>query len=447
MKIHTIFLVSFLVIIILARSAFAAHTTTIFDVTYNKVFNPIAFDFQVTPMGCMIKSRFGFSYPGNLYSWWVPETFVSVFDAPINSHFKMWPIALSQILKEGAIANLVYHRFGKHNVSPSWTVKSRQPVDGGGDFFLNAHVGPVFFAQEAYAKMAFLFGPLTFPLHGLDGKCIHYSTGMDAEQWRFGTLDRHFANMTFNLLAASGGLTLLSAGQKTKVGQFICNTVKTLGGNGDCSSNLLDSATSLLPIALSSPITGCAALGLSFLPPIGIPRYALADPAFFAQKKLIFAREFLYGPACDVNVNTYPIIDSNTYCYDNRFIFPRTGHVRAQTWPEAAYITAIKSLQLATVTSAQFPFTPLAKICTEEGDTCFPYGTPSKIVSMRFRDFEAFGSTNRIGYVVWTLRGGCRSSYYPRAMVNTMMMTQKGAMRGLVLAEWQRQAVQAVTGN
>lgn len=378
------------------------------------VMTPLSLKLNVGSLGSCYRCNSLWCYPAHLHTFFVPEAFVSVFDAPINSQFNTFPVGIGQIVKEDWVKSMVLTQFGrpKPAVTPPQVVLSKRSYKGQNRFKLNAHVGPVFWAQEYFLQMYKYFWSKVFPVpvHGVDGKCIQYSTVMDAEQWGFGTLDRTPANQAFNIIAGSLVGGAIGMAKAKEISGFMCDGLKTTGRISSCQGKpMLNPLAIAATLALTNPITACKVFGFSLLEGISVPKLALPsqlEPSFLAMFKNQIA---FGGPMCKPNVNLYPLISASDYCYDRRIIFPRTAHVRASGWFEAAYITAIKSLSMASETALYVPATPGSFICDERGLNCFPYGTPAAITTKvpGFRDMKNIMTTNRINYVLWTPRAVC----------------------------------------
>jgi len=142
-------------------------------------------------------------HPAFLHTWYVPETFVSVFETEAVSHFNGWPVPQKQIAQTPLVANAVNAVFGTADgESVVYAPTLHADASGGGGHTLQAHVGPVFFSAEAAAQIA-PWNDSAPPVRGSE-TCINYSTRMDSYEWKTGNLDTTLANPTFDaILAAS----------------------------------------------------------------------------------------------------------------------------------------------------------------------------------------------------------------------------------------------------
>lgn len=404
-----------LFLLLYSQRVFAATPAQLTDVSFCSVFSQLAFKYIVLPRGsCYICTPYG-CIASHLHNFFVPEAYISVHDRSLNSAFSPWPVAKSQILKEPAAANIVYNSFGKKNLSNPTANRSKLDEEGQNRYFLDVHVGPVFFSQDFFDDLAnqyFYNKKVIRPEHDQDGRCIQYSTVFDSFQWRGGSLDRNFMNMSWNIIAASVGSYMLSASQKKLISNYMCNLVNIQGGDYDCegSGGSVGSVIAdLMTVATSSPFFGCTVFDYSLVPTSNTKRDAQMPPNVVAELNTLFAAEkFNGGDRCVPKANVFPIVDANTYCYSKHMIFPRTGYVRANSWFESAYISAVKAYQLASITASFPPFSEDSQICDDKGLLCFLYNTPTVVVDKLFKDHAAYLNSNRVGFVIWKPKSVCK---------------------------------------
>lgn len=169
---------------------------------------------------------------------------------------------------------------------------------------------------------------------------------------------------------------------------------------------------------LLNPAILCSVFNLSLIPPN--PAIALSvDPFKLSSAALNAAAMAAGGPRCSPPVNVYPLLIPDATCYSNHFMFPRTQRSKALSADMAAYITAIKALQLSTVTAGTPPFIEGKKLCDISGKHCFSYGDLAMFVTPKIRDTDIGGK--QWGYVIWSRRRGCMPVPVPEELVIPVM--------------------------
>lgn len=376
-----------LIISLIIIIAFQSNIKAQFEVTYCAVWSPFAEEWWngplgscelpnivCTPAGCVIVSW----RPAYVTSYWVPETFISVFEREQLSHFAGWPTSQIVINNSPLVSNLVMGTFGMTDIEPALGgLASTRTSSGKGDYYLNAHVGPVYFAKEATQDL-----PAGSSEGGWGGNCIYYSTRQDAFQWRTGLLD------------------------------------------------LLNPAN--LIASLPQSAMNCASTSI---PSTWGPMRGSSIPLLKPETSIINALALKTGPACDPAVNVAPILFPDLNCYSSSFTMPRTGKTRAASPDYAAYITAIKAYGLAANSAS---VAGGSKICGQGGIACFPMGTPAPVVAQVINT-KLTPLVNRWAYILWSFRSTCADwPYFPWEFPKHLGFC--GEQPGLMAAEMARQA-------
>lgn len=137
--------------------------------------------------------------------------------------------------------------------------------------------------------------------------------------------------------------------------------------------------------------------------PISIDAYK-DFPMWGATAKINFGA-VTYGPKCNPPVSTLPFMDLDANCYGGHFLWPRQWKSKASDVNTAAFVTALKALQLSRALAGTAPFGYGDWVCGEYGAPCFPYGTPPSVVSKGIRSFTP--TKKRWGFVIWKPHTSC----------------------------------------